>query len=400
MVLEKVAPPPVCPNDIVVNSDLGECGIVVDFNVSAHYLATIDQTEGIASGLLFPVGVTSQTFEIDLNGNITMCAFSVTVVDVEPPVPVVDPLLDVVEDCEATLIAPTATDNCAGEVTGTTTDPLVYTEQGTSTVTWTYDDGHGNVVTQVQTIVVNDLTPPVIDVIEEPVILWPPSHKYVYFGLDDLVLGVSDNCIDELEIGDVKIVKVTSDEEENAIGLGDGNTVEDMVISEDCSSVGLRSERQGTGNGRVYTIHFELDDGNENTGVAMCSVFVPHDKNDLTMDDGLVYEVFGACSEEGAESKSGIIPGNSSESEGYELTSYPNPFSNSTTIEFTLPVESKVMLKIYNIVGQEFDILVNKKYIPGTYKVQFDGSELPAGQYFYRLSTSDFSVTKKMILKK
>ena len=57
--------------------------------------------------------------------------------------------------------APTATDNCSGTITGTTSDALTRTTQGTSVVTWTFDDGHGNTTTQTQNIVVSDVTAPV-----------------------------------------------------------------------------------------------------------------------------------------------------------------------------------------------------------------------------------------------
>jgi hypothetical protein len=59
-----------------------------------------------------------------------------------------------------TVSAPTATDNCAGTITGTTNDPLNYTAQGTYTITWSYDDGNGNTSTQSQTVIVEDITAP------------------------------------------------------------------------------------------------------------------------------------------------------------------------------------------------------------------------------------------------
>ncbi len=67
-------------------------------------------------------------------------------------------------ECSATATAPTATDNCEGSITGTTTDPVEYTEQGTYTIHWTYDDGNGNTSTQNQTVIVDDVTAPVADV--------------------------------------------------------------------------------------------------------------------------------------------------------------------------------------------------------------------------------------------
>src|SRR5207245_1961395 len=60
---------------------------------------------------------------------------------------------------------PKATDNCAGIVTGTTSDPLVYNTQGTFTVHWTFNDGNGNSSTANQTVIVKDMTPPAVPVL-------------------------------------------------------------------------------------------------------------------------------------------------------------------------------------------------------------------------------------------
>ena len=59
-----------------------------------------------------------------------------------------------------TVTPPTTTDNCAGTVTGTTSDALTYNTQGTFTVHWTFSDGHGNTSTANQTVIVQDTTPP------------------------------------------------------------------------------------------------------------------------------------------------------------------------------------------------------------------------------------------------
>lgn len=258
-------------------------------------------------------------------------------------------------------------------------------------LTITDDSGESDECTAIITVV--DLTPPVITV-ADPITMWSPNHKYTSFGLNDLVTGVSDNC-SELNISDVKIVKVTSDEPEDMNGNGDGKTLNDMVIADDCMSVQLRGEREGTGNGRVYTVYLELSDYNGNIVSTVCFVNVPHDMNSIAIDDVPVYEVLGDCME-----KSGKIANNQPEIQGYKLTNYPNPFNASTTIEFTIPVETSVILKVYNLFGQEVVTLVNQKHIKGTYNVHFDAAKLPAGQYLYRLNTSDFTTTKKMILNR
>jgi hypothetical protein len=83
---------------------------------------------------------------------------------------------------------------------------------------------------------------------------------------------------------------------------------------------------------------------------------------------------------------------------------YPNPFNPSTTIKFTIPfVETtrrvvSTKLVVYDILGREIKVLLNKKLSPGSYEVEFDGSNLPSGVYLYRLMANNCKVTKKMIL--
>jgi gliding motility-associated-like protein len=96
-------------------------------------------------------------------------AASCAATDNTPPVPDVDPLPNVTAQCEVTsLTPPTATDNCGGPVTVTNNATLPITTQGTTVVTWTYDDGNGNTSTQNQNIVIDDTTPPVPDVATLP----------------------------------------------------------------------------------------------------------------------------------------------------------------------------------------------------------------------------------------
>lgn len=64
---------------------------------------------------------------------------------------------------------------------------------------------------------------------------------------------------------------------------------------------------------------------------------------------------------------------------------YPNPFNNQTTITYSLPYDSDVTLRVYNLIGQEVTTLVNEQQPSGTYAVTFDASDLPSGVYFYRM---------------
>jgi len=79
---------------------------------------------------------------------------------------------------------------------------------------------------------------------------------------------------------------------------------------------------------------------------------------------------------------------------------YPNPFNPSTRIKFQIPSRTLVSLKIFDVLGNEVGVLVNREMETGSYEVEFDASEIPSGIYFYRLQTESFVETKKMVLMK
>jgi photosystem II stability/assembly factor-like uncharacterized protein len=77
---------------------------------------------------------------------------------------------------------------------------------------------------------------------------------------------------------------------------------------------------------------------------------------------------------------------------------YPNPFNPTTTIGFGIIEKGNVRLSILNILGEEIRILLNEEKEAGYHLINFNGSDLPSGVYFYQLKASNFSETKKMIL--
>ncbi|MBN8642562.1 MAG: hypothetical protein J0L86_12190, partial [Flavobacteriales bacterium] len=106
----------------------------------------------------------------DGNGNTYVQNQLVVINDLTAPVPNVTSLPTVNGQCSASVTAPTATDNCAGTITGTTNNPLSYSQQGTYTVTWTYNDGNGNIFNQNQTVIVDDTIAPVANVTTLPTV--------------------------------------------------------------------------------------------------------------------------------------------------------------------------------------------------------------------------------------
>src|SRR6185436_4193952 len=104
----------------------------------------------------------------------------------------------------------------------------------------------------------------------------------------------SDNCDAGVSIASVYITQVTSDEVENS--KGDGNTLNDILIAADCRSAQLRAEREGGGNGRVYTITLKVGDASGNVTTATAKVTVPQSQNgNPAVDDGPHYVVNSGC---------------------------------------------------------------------------------------------------------
>ena len=292
-------------------------------------------------------------------------------------------------------------------LTSPTTEHPAVSPTVTTTYTLTVTDANNIIATDEVTITVGDNQPPIITV-AAPRNLWPPNHQYVTIAMSQCVVSVQDGCRGSIPASNVGITKVTSDEPKDVNGGGDGNTVNDIVIASDCKSVQLRSERQGSGNGRVYTIHLSVQDGNGNTGTATCLVTVPKSQNgNPAIDDGPAYTVNGTCG--GASAK--ISEGSSVESsyevalpESYALQqNYPNPFNPETEIRFQLPEAGHVMVKIFDVLGSEVRTLVNEKRAAGYHLVRWDGKDeagnfVASGVYLYQFRAGSFSQVRKMSL--
>ncbi|MFL3026124.1 MAG: T9SS type A sorting domain-containing protein, partial [Candidatus Neomarinimicrobiota bacterium] len=79
---------------------------------------------------------------------------------------------------------------------------------------------------------------------------------------------------------------------------------------------------------------------------------------------------------------------------------YPNPFNPTTTIEYSLGLAGPTRLMIYDVLGRELVRLVDEHRPAGIHKVVWNASSMPSGVYFYRLESSNFTRTQKMILMK
>ena len=149
------------PLDITQSADPASCSAVVNYPtpVATDNCATpVPVSCDHPSGSVFPLGTTIVSCTATDNaGNSSTASFTVTVNDATAPVPNLATLPTVVGECSVSIeSAPTATDNCGGQITGTTTDPTSYTTPGTFIVHWNYADQNGNVSTQTQTVTVQE----------------------------------------------------------------------------------------------------------------------------------------------------------------------------------------------------------------------------------------------------
>ncbi|HEY6435869.1 MAG TPA: T9SS type A sorting domain-containing protein, partial [Ignavibacteriaceae bacterium] len=103
----------------------------------------------------------------------------------------------------------------------------------------------------------------------------------------------------------------------------------------------------------------------------------------------------GSDSPENNEEETILIPNEISLEQNY-----PNPFNPTTTINYQLPEKNHVSLKVYDILGNLVSTLVDQDMEAGYYSVNWDASQLASGIYIYRISSSSFVSTKKMILMK
>ena len=406
--------PPViaCPDNIIVNNNTGLCGAVVNFELTGtdNCDNEVDIVSIPPSGSFFPKGTTTiDCTATDNSGNESTCSFTVTVEDNEAPI-IVSPENIIVNNdpglCGAVVnFEVFATDNCDDEVEIVCLPPSgTIFSNGETTVECSATDDAGNVSTSSFVVIVIDVEPPIFEVVYDPIKLWPVNHKYVTIDLNELVMNVSDNC----GIGEdgVVITMASSDEPEDAKGGGDGKTTDDIMISSDCKSVDLRAERLGGGNGRVYTINLSVSDEAGNETIAQCFVHVPHSVKAIAIDDGVGsgYSVESNCS---GGFKDGIISDQNKLQIANELQfiSFPNPFREETILQYTVPVETRVILEIYSIDGKKINILVNRQEKTGTYSVKWKGRDnsglpMPNGIYLARIFAGNNKQTVRIVLQR
>lgn len=186
------------PADIYINANDTSCNAMVFWTLPL----ALDNCAGLVvssthnPGDVFPIGTTPVGYlAYDATFNLTGATFYVIVTDSAGPIPNLSSLPLISDECSVTISTfPTATDNCSGSIIATTTDPLTYNTQGTHIITWNYSDVNGSTTTQAQTVIIDDITQPVITGVPADIVVSNSSGN-----CDTIVSWVtpmaSDNCI-------------------------------------------------------------------------------------------------------------------------------------------------------------------------------------------------------------
>jgi hypothetical protein len=123
--------------------------------------------------------------------------------------------------------------------------------------------------------------------------------------------------------------------------------------------------------------------------------------DDKNLDNGKYYYRLKQIDFDGTFSVSDVVEVEINKRLDFTLyQNYPNPFNPATTIKYQIPNSSKVLLKVYNILGKEITTLVNETKEAGIHIVNFDASSLPSGVYIYKITSNESVQTKRMILVK
>ena len=225
---------------------------------------------------------------------------------------------------------------------------------------------------------------------------YPISIQNGWAGVPDLAYGVQDD--------------------EYLVGWGDprkGGFVEDdlyvqrLWINDDDDQIFLADNRVDT---TSYEENIPVDttsnDEGSILGVAHSSVrnefLLAYQFKDITLNRGV--DVYGRIFY-GSEPSTDVPLSNRGSHPGdFQISqNYPNPFNPETAIEFSLPVQSKVVVEIFDLLGRRIQTLFDEVEYPGTHRVSWNGKDesgidVSSGVYFYQVRTEQFSAKKKMLL--
>ncbi len=359
-----------------------------------------DNCVGVISGshnVTLPItaqGTTVVTWTYDDgNGNTSTQNQNVILSDViDPATPI---LPDLSDECSITAVAPTTTDNCAGTITGTTSDPLTYTTQGAHLITWTFDDGNGNSIVVTQNVMVEDVTAPTATA---PADLISCDGTVSSIGLTN----VSDNCTTPT---------VSFELSGATTGSGSGDASSQIFAPGVTTVTYTLDDGNGNSNQYSFTVTYQLLDAivvTEDAGTLSCETsgsyqWINCDGN--TIVDGETASTFtpaqsgeyaviltqGGCSDTSAcYSVTGTGIGNDKLDQTYKV--YPNPAHNYATLDMVYE-QTNVSIKVFDMTGN----LLQVEEMDRLTKMNLDITEYKAGMYMIQIHSDQMHSVTRLI---
>jgi hypothetical protein len=145
------------------------------------------------------------------------------------------------------------------------------------------------------------------------------------------------------------------------------------------------------------TVEVKFWDSDVNAWVVLSNAVINTTANTVTFSNNKVGNFYILTGDSPTEIDNDPI----SEINDFSLSqNYPNPFNPNTKVKYSVPNQSKVIIKIYDVLGNEILTLVNEEKVAGNYEIEFNAASLSSGVYFYKMQADNFINTKKMILMK
>ncbi len=226
------------PEDMMVTLEPGECEIVVEWESpeASDSCQEVTLTANYSSGDSFSAGQTIVTYVADDGYNQTEQSFIITIIDNEAPVAMESELPTITAECDVTLEAPEASDNCNTTIIGTTEDLTSSFPQGEHTITWVYSDSSGNTTEQIQMVIIEDITPPSLIISElMDIIVTEPLTELMEPEVTDNCSGeilITNNALLPIEIPGTHIITWTfTDAAGNSMQADQNITIDDSANS-------------------------------------------------------------------------------------------------------------------------------------------------------------------------
>lgn len=380
---ENIAP---TPDESTLADTTSECEItsLIAPTATDNCSDTVYVTHNVALPLT-ELGTTVVTWTFtDASGNSSTQTQNVIIIDdITAPVADIETLSDIEAECEITeLTAPTATDACSGQVSGTHNATLPITEQGTTVITWTYEDDLGNTSTQTQNVIIDDVTAPTAD--EETL-----SNLEAECEITELTAPTAtDNCGGTVTATTDATLPITSsttitwaytDVSGNSSAQTQNTVIEDVtdpaiicVADQSIEITGDTYTVQGTEFDPENTSdNCEIDfvSNNFNNSETLSGAELPVGANTITWDIIDIAGNTGSCTFEVVVSKTT----GTEDLPEQEITIYPNPVSDFVIVNTNQLLE----IKIYDKLGKIVKVALTND--------QVSMQELPQGLYFIKI---------------